>query len=89
MTSRITQDVVGMVPLLGAVLESATGLKLRDLMTGQNGTTAEVNGHIVTRSENVSESQAGSPSTAEVVIPAAALPQPSGDGALAAAGALP
>jgi len=34
-TSRITQEVVGMVPLLGAVFESTTGLKLRDLIAQQ------------------------------------------------------
>ncbi|HZS90244.1 MAG TPA: SPFH domain-containing protein [Chloroflexota bacterium] len=41
-TSRITQEVVGMVPLLGAVFESTTGMKLHDLVAGQlarNGAT--------------------------------------------------
>ena len=32
-TSKITRDVVGMVPLLGAVFESTTGLKLRDMIS--------------------------------------------------------
>ncbi|HEY8283937.1 MAG TPA: SPFH domain-containing protein [Chloroflexota bacterium] len=48
-TSRITQDIVGMVPLLGAVFESTTGLKLHDLMVKQNGVagapTVQANGH--------------------------------------------
>jgi flotillin len=34
-TGRITQELVGMVPLLGAVFESATGLKLRDMIAAQ------------------------------------------------------
>ncbi len=32
-TSRVTQEVAGMIPLLGAVFESTTGLKLRDIIT--------------------------------------------------------
>ncbi len=32
LTSRVTQEVAGMVPLLGAVFESTTGLKLHDLI---------------------------------------------------------
>ena len=47
-TSRVAQEVAGMVPLLGAVFESTTGLKLHDLIaratepradatTGSNG----------------------------------------------------
>jgi len=35
MTGRIAQDVAGMVPMLGAVLESTTGIKLRELIAGQ------------------------------------------------------
>jgi len=36
-TSRVTQEVAGMVPLLGAVFESTTGMKLRDLLTKGDG----------------------------------------------------
>ncbi len=36
-TAKITRDVIGMVPLLGAVFESTTGLKLRDLISHQTG----------------------------------------------------
>ena len=36
-TSRITKDVVGMVPMLGAMFESVTGMKLRDLVAGRSG----------------------------------------------------
>src|SRR5207253_656892 len=39
-TSRVTQDVLGMVPLLGAVLESTTGLKLQDMLGGLAGKEA-------------------------------------------------
>jgi flotillin len=40
-TSRIAQELVGMVPMLGAVVESTTGLKLRDLLAAQiNGAAA-------------------------------------------------
>lgn len=34
-TGRIAQDVAGMVPMLSAVLESTTGIKLRELIAGQ------------------------------------------------------
>ncbi len=34
-TNRVGQEIAGMVPLLGAVFESTTGLKLRDLITHQ------------------------------------------------------
>ncbi|GAC1437342.1 MAG: flotillin lipid rafts scaffold protein FloT [Chloroflexota bacterium] len=34
-TSRIAQELVGMVPMLGAVVESTTGLRLRDLIGAQ------------------------------------------------------
>jgi flotillin len=48
-TSRVTQEVAGMIPLLGAVFESTTGLKLRDIITqgqqSQNtGASSEANG---------------------------------------------
>jgi len=36
-TSRVAQEVAGMVPLLGAVFESTTGLRLRDLIAGSGG----------------------------------------------------
>jgi flotillin len=39
-TSRVSQEVAGMVPLLGALFESTTGLKLRDLVAGQQATSA-------------------------------------------------
>jgi flotillin len=42
-TSRIAQELVGMVPMLGAVVESTTGIKLHDLLAGQvqrDGATA-------------------------------------------------
>jgi len=39
-TSRVAQEVAGIVPLLGALFESTTGLKLRDLIAGQQPTTA-------------------------------------------------
>lgn len=39
-TSRVARDVVGMVPMLGAMFESTTGLKLGDLIAGIGG-----NGH--------------------------------------------
>jgi hypothetical protein len=43
-TSRVAQEVAGMVPLLGALFESTTGLKLRDLIAGQQpATTASRN----------------------------------------------
>jgi flotillin len=38
-TSRVAQEVAGMVPLLGALFESTTGLKLRDLIAGQQATS--------------------------------------------------
>jgi len=36
-TSRISRDVVGMIPMLGAMFESVTGMKLRDLIAGHDG----------------------------------------------------
>lgn len=33
-TSRVARDIVGMVPMLGAMFESTTGMKLRDLIMG-------------------------------------------------------
>jgi flotillin len=36
-TSRISKDVVGMVPMLGAMFESVTGMNLRDLISARNG----------------------------------------------------
>ena len=39
-TSRVAQEVAGMVPLLGALFESTTGLKLRDLIASQQATSA-------------------------------------------------
>jgi len=36
-TSRISKDVVGMIPMLGAMFESTTGLKIRDLIAGHDG----------------------------------------------------
>jgi flotillin len=39
-TSRVSQEVAGMVPLLGALFESTTGLKLRDLIASQQATSA-------------------------------------------------
>jgi flotillin len=44
-TSRIAQDVAGMVPMLGAVLESTTGLNLREMVAGQRGANGAGNGH--------------------------------------------
>ena len=44
-TSRISQDLVGMVPMLGAVFESATGLKMRDLIAGGQMGNGNGNGH--------------------------------------------
>jgi flotillin len=44
-TSRIAQDVAGMVPMLGAVLESTTGLNLREMVTAQRGANGATNGH--------------------------------------------
>ncbi len=41
-TARISQELVGMVPMLGAVVESATGLKLRDLLGSQGQATPPV-----------------------------------------------
>ncbi len=34
LTSRVSREVVGMVPMMGAMFEATTGLKLRDLITG-------------------------------------------------------
>ena len=42
-TSRVTQEVAGMVPLLGAVFESTTGMKLRDLLTKGDGANQDQN----------------------------------------------
>jgi len=39
-TSKITRDVVGMVPMLGAVFESTTGMNIRELLTRKHA-----NGH--------------------------------------------
>src|SRR5437588_4863904 len=39
-SSRVAQEVAGMVPLLGALFESTTGLKLRDLIASQQATSA-------------------------------------------------
>lgn len=39
-TSRISRDVVGMVPMLGAMFESVTGMKLKDMLGRQNGSAA-------------------------------------------------
>lgn len=39
-TGRMTRDIAGMIPLVGAMIESATGVKLRELITGMRG-----NGH--------------------------------------------
>jgi flotillin len=39
-TSRVTRDIVGMVPMLGAMFESTTGMNLRDLIKGRNGNGA-------------------------------------------------
>jgi flotillin len=57
-TSRITHDVIGMVPLLGAVFESTTGLKLRDLIAGQNGPGGTANGHAGAEADDAGEPRA-------------------------------
>jgi flotillin len=77
-TARIAQDVAGMVPMLGAVLESTTGLTLRELVTaqrgggstatGQAGAAGDTNGHLRV------------PAVVEVV-PAAAEAEPTTDSA--------
>ncbi len=36
-TGRMTKDVAGMIPLLGAMIESATGMKLREMIVGMKG----------------------------------------------------
>jgi flotillin len=91
-TSRITQDVIGMVPLLGAVFESTTGLKLKDLISKQNG----ANGHATDSAAGAiapadgeaqtAEAAPAAPETAPMVdLPAAVVVLPAG-GALSAAG---
>jgi len=67
-TSRVAQEVAGMVPLLGAVFESTTGLTLRDLI-GQgkdqtNGAPNGANGH---KDEATSATQTGPLSEAATV----------------------
>jgi flotillin len=67
-TSRITQEVVGMVPLLGAVFESTTGVKLRDLVAGQ----LAQNGAISPQTDGTTPvPEDGSAQAAQVVNPAA------------------
>jgi len=42
-TSRIARDVVGMIPMMSAMFESTTGMKLRDLIEGmKNGKEGSV-----------------------------------------------
>jgi flotillin len=36
-TGRMTKDIAGMIPMLGAMIESATGMKLRDIIMGMRG----------------------------------------------------
>jgi len=40
LTGRMSKDIAGMIPLLGAMIESTTGMKLRDMIVGMRG-----NGH--------------------------------------------
>lgn len=50
-TGRMTKDIAGMIPLLGAIFESATGMRLRDIIMGMQGNGAETliepNGKVV------------------------------------------
>jgi flotillin len=68
-TSRIAKDVVGMVPMLGAMFESVTGMKLRDLIAARtgNGSTPEVE-------------SGEAPATVPIIPVTAAAVSPSGDG---------
>jgi flotillin len=47
-TSRVSRDIVGMLPMLGAMFESTTGLNLRDMIQnskpGGNGSVYTVEG---------------------------------------------
>jgi len=69
-TQRITQDVVGMVPLLGAVFESATGLKLRDLIGGQQpaSSSAEDAPPAIQGADAPSESASGAVPEVAVIV---------------------
>jgi flotillin len=69
-TSRITQDVVGMVPLLGAVFESATGMKLRDLISARQPSDGAVEGEQVTQDAPSAETAVPSGIAPAVVAPA-------------------
>jgi flotillin len=69
-TSRITQDVVGMVPLLGAVFESATGMKLRDLISGQQGSNGTVEAEPVAPTPAGADTAVPDGVAASVVAPA-------------------
>ena len=79
LTSKITQDVVGMVPLLGAVFESTTGLKLHDLMSKQGGsngasqgyTAAAVNDADIAVTAEPQPAASGTPISEEPAAPAA------------------
>ena len=73
-TGRMTKDVAGMIPLLGAMVESATGMKLRDMimgMKGNNGAKPMVEPNGASQSRSVAGAVAP-PATAESTAP----PQP-------------
>jgi flotillin len=74
-TSRVGRDVVGMIPMLSAMFESTTGLKLRDLITGmdgKNGAAADSDGTPVNQPEVIA--------AAPVVATTAAVAPEAGNG---------
>ncbi len=68
-TSRITQDVVGMVPMLGAVFESTTGLKLHDLISHQHNGNGSSNDHIEAAAGDADTAAAAEPQLVVAAVP--------------------
>ena len=80
-TGRMTKDIAGMIPLLGAVIESATGMKLRELITGLgNGSGPIPNGQDagVIHEPVVAVTPPVTPTAQVEVIPGSPVSHPSG-----------
>ena len=60
-TSRVKHEVAGMIPLLGAVFESTTGLKLRDIIAqGQQSQATGASGEANGRADHAASSESDS-----------------------------
>jgi len=72
-TSRVTQEVAGMIPLLGAVFESTTGLKLRDIIAqGQQNQATGASGEANGRADHAASGE--SDSRRDDAVPVGATP---------------